>query len=222
MANHGILPHDGKNIPLKALGEAMVGSFNFSPTLVKDTVQSVAGLYGRDHIDLGDLSAHNVVEHDASLIRHDAYWVQDQTTPATDLIHDMLASATGPVSDVHPEGYLTPKDLSRCLALREARSKRDNPVYLLDVPHQFFGASNASLMYEVCEGDVKTLKTVLYEERLPDGFETSLRQRFGYSMQEFHMRSLQIYLGISPPKLPEDDIKTADAIAQARKADAED
>lgn len=84
----------------------------------------------------------------------------------------MLSSATGPVSEEHPEGHLTPKDLSRCLALREARSKRDNPVYLLDVPHQFFGASNASLMYEVCEGDVKVLKTVLYEERLPDGFET--------------------------------------------------
>lgn len=53
MANHGILPHDGKNIKLTVLGEAMVSSFNFSPSLVKDTVGSVAGLYGRDHIDLG-------------------------------------------------------------------------------------------------------------------------------------------------------------------------
>jgi hypothetical protein len=52
MANHGILPHNGKNIPLKFLGQAMVDSFNFSPSLVRDTTNSVAKLYGRDHIDL--------------------------------------------------------------------------------------------------------------------------------------------------------------------------
>jgi hypothetical protein len=52
MANHGILPHNGKDIPLKRLGEAMVDSFNFSPTLVKDTIGNVATLYGRDHISL--------------------------------------------------------------------------------------------------------------------------------------------------------------------------
>jgi len=52
MANHGILPHDGKNIPLKFLGEALVDSFNFSRSLVKDTVNNVAKLYGRERIDL--------------------------------------------------------------------------------------------------------------------------------------------------------------------------
>lgn len=52
MANHGILPHDGKNIPLKFLGEALVDSFNFSPSLVRDTVNSVAKLYGRERISL--------------------------------------------------------------------------------------------------------------------------------------------------------------------------
>lgn len=52
MANHGILPHDGKNIKLADLGTAMVDSFNFSPSLVKDTVGSVQKLYGRDTIHL--------------------------------------------------------------------------------------------------------------------------------------------------------------------------
>lgn len=80
--------------------------------------------------------------------------------------------ATGPKSEEHPEGHLTPGDLSRCLSLREARSRRDNPVFSLDIIHKFFGASNASLMYETVQGDVKTLKTILYEERFPDGFET--------------------------------------------------
>lgn len=85
----------------------------------------------------------------------------------------MLSSATGPVSSEHPEGHLTPSDLSKLLALREARSKRDNPYFQTDIKKSFFGVSNATLMYEVCRGDVRTLKTVLGEERLPDGFESS-------------------------------------------------
>lgn len=149
--------------------------------------------------------------------------------------------ATGAPSEEHPDGYLTPADLSRCLSLREARSRRDNPVYQLDFIHKFFGASNASLMYETVKGDVKSLKTILNEERLPDGFETryvsiiwfgllkarvcpnscsnlfdSLRERFGYTMKEFHMRSIEIFLGKSTPKLPADDIKTGDAVNKAK------
>lgn len=217
MANHGILPHDGKNIKLEKLGVAMVESFNFSPSLVKDTIGSVANLYGRDWIHLSDLSAHNVVEHDASLIRHDARFVPDQTEIAHDLVDDMLNLASGPVSDVHPDGYLTPADLSKCLSLRESRSKRDNTTFSLDFLHKFFGASNATLMYEVCEGDVRTLKTVLHEERLPDGFETSMRQRFGFSMKEFHMRSLEIFLGIKDLKLAADDTTTEQSIEAAKK-----
>jgi hypothetical protein len=204
MANHGILPHDGKNIPLKFLGEAMVDSFNFSPTLVRDTINNVSGLYGRDRISLSDLAAHNIVEHDASLIRHDAYFVPDQTIPAHDLIKDMLNMASGQRSQEHPEGCLKPIDLSHCLAVRAARSERDNPVFSLGIKHQFFGASNASLMFDVVQGDVQALRTILHEERFPDGFETSIRQYFGYTMKDFHMRSLEIFLGMNPPDLPAD------------------
>lgn len=148
----------------------------------------------------------------------------------------MLAAASGPKSSEHPEGYLTPDDISRALSLREARSKRDNPVFKLDLPHVFFSVSNGTLMLEV-ENDVKTLRTILHEERLPDGFESKyafcllvisisllmvcltvrrLRQRFGYTMKEFHLRSAEIILGKKTVTLPKDDIKTADAIAEAR------
>jgi len=80
---------------------------------------------------------------------------------------------------------------------------------------RFFGASNASLMYEVAGGDVKALKTILNEERLPDGFETSLRQRNGYTMKEFHLRSAQIYLGKKKLTLPADDVITQEAVKKA-------
>jgi len=84
----------------------------------------------------------------------------------------MLNMASGQRSQEHPEGHLTPSDISHCLAVRKARSKRDNPVFSLNITHQFFGASNASLMYDVVKGDVQTLRTILHEERFPDGFET--------------------------------------------------
>jgi Peroxidase, family 2 len=159
----------------------------------------------------------------------------------------MLNMASGQRSHEHPEGHLKPIDLSHCLAVREARSKRDNPVFSLGLKHRFFGASNASLMYDVVQGDVQALRTILHEERFPEGFETrfvlippsplcrlypslffvfdslisrkslhySVRQRFGYTMKDFHMRSLEIYLGITPPDLPAGDIKTTDAIKRA-------
>lgn len=176
-------------------------------------------------------------------VGHDAYFAPDQTVPAHDLINDLLNSARGPKSKEFPEGYLIVEDISRNLDIRNARSKRDNPVYKMGFVHSFFGLSNGSLMYEVARGDVRALRTILHEERLPDGFESqfvfpffsslsspcsfpvqsnewficySLRQRFGYTMKDFHTRSLEIFLGTSNNyKLPPNDVKTEDAIHRA-------
>jgi len=201
MANHGILPRDGRNISMKVLRSALEDTFNFSPTLTRNTTDSLVRLYGRDTIDLGDLCAHNVVEHDASFIRHDAYFEPNQARPARDLIQKLLASATGPATQDHPRGQITPSDLSRFFSLRMAQSKRDNPVYTLSLLHTFFGASNASLLYEALGGDVATCTTVLLEERFPEGFETSMRGRMGFTMLEFHLRSAEIALGVRSIKL---------------------
>jgi hypothetical protein len=195
MANHGILPHDGRNISMKLLDQALVDTFNFSYTLTKDTTDSIKGLFGRETIDLGDLCAHNIVEHDASFLRRDAFFEPDQRKPAKDLILSLLKSATGPVTTEHTLGTITPADLSRFFSLRIAQSKRDNPVFSMSLVHKFFGVSNASLLYESVGGDVATCHTLLLEERFPEGFETSMRSRFGFTMIDFHLRSLEIALG---------------------------
>jgi len=201
MANHGILPHDGRSISMKTLNQALQDTFNFSPTLCRNTTDSLVSLFGRDTIDLSDLAAHNIIEHDASFLRHDAYFEPNQTAPARDLIQKLLASASGPASAEHPKGYITPGDLSRFYSLRIAQSKRDNPVYSLSTLHAFFGASNASLLYETIGGDVETGTVLLLEERFPDGFETSMRGRKGFTMVDFHLRSAEIALGIRNMKL---------------------
>jgi len=201
LANHGILPRDGRNITKEMFQKALEDAFNFSPTLTRNTTNTVEGLYGRSVIDLGDLCCHNIIEHDGSLIRHDAFFAPDQTTPARDLIENLLNSASGPVSDEHPEGHITPMDLSRHLSLRFAQSKKDNPVFSISSSQKFFAASNASLLYEVFHGDVHTLRTVLLDERFPENFETSLRTRNGYTILDFTLRSIEIALGIHTVKL---------------------
>jgi len=197
MANHGILPHDGRNITMDILHRALVDTFNFSTTLTKDTTDSIEGLFGRKTIDLGDLCAHNIVEHDASFLRRDAYFEPDQRKPAKDLILSLLRSASGPITPEHPEGSVTPDDLGRFFSVRLAQSKQDNRVFSLSLAHKFFAVSNASLLYEVSGGDVAICRTLLIEERFPEGYQTRMRGRFGYTMIDFHMRSLEISLGVT-------------------------
>jgi len=195
MANHGILPRDGRNITSAMFQKALEDTFNFAPSLTRNTTNSIEGLYGRAKFDLGDLSAHNIIEHDGSLLRHDAFFAPDQTVPARDLIGTLLSSASGPVTPENPEGRVTPADLSRALTQRFAQSRKDNPVFSISASQKFFAASNASLLFETTNGDVKTLRTFLLDERFPENFETSLRGRGGYTIIEFALRSAEIALG---------------------------
>ena len=52
MANHGILPRDGKNITMPFLVEKLVKTWNASPTFCWDSCNAVVKLYKKDVIDL--------------------------------------------------------------------------------------------------------------------------------------------------------------------------
>jgi hypothetical protein len=74
MANHHIIPHDGKNLTIPVLAEALAGTFNLS--LEMGTIVSGIGLAtapdpSLGHFQLDDLNKHNAFEHDASLSRVD-------------------------------------------------------------------------------------------------------------------------------------------------------
>jgi hypothetical protein len=201
MANHGIFPHSGRGIKLTDMAQKMHECFNFSLPLCQMSTVKVAVAFGRDTIDLGDLSTHNVVEHDASFVREDEYFQPDQRVIAKTLINKMLASASGPKSADHPKGYLTPGDISRWISMRRAQSKRDNPHYTMSGEHSLFGIDNSSVITEIFGGDVQTCETVLLEERFPDGFETFTKTRHGLTIMDFHLRSAEIFFGMRPMKL---------------------
>ena len=53
MANHGILPRDGKNITMPFLVEKLEKTWNLSPTFCRDTCNAVVKLCKKEAIDLG-------------------------------------------------------------------------------------------------------------------------------------------------------------------------
>ncbi|KAK1671373.1 Chloroperoxidase [Colletotrichum godetiae] len=76
LANHGFLPHDGRNITLdiviKGLKDAMnieeaLATAAFTPALKLNSIPNA------NYIDLDMLNKHNVIEHDGSLSRRDMY-----------------------------------------------------------------------------------------------------------------------------------------------------
>jgi len=194
MANHGILPRDGRNIPYIVMGQKIRETYNFAPSFCYFVPNYMATLltrsYKHDTIDLSDLNVHNGIEHDASLCRHDIYLQPDQSKPALDLIDDLLASATG------KNNTLTPHDLSLVSAKRRREAKVKNPQFTLQTFHKLFGSSNSSTLLTIFGGRVEDLEVILKEERLPEGWESRVRNPWGLTFGAFNSTVLRVELGI--------------------------
>ncbi|XXH05349.1 hypothetical protein Hte_011775 [Hypoxylon texense] len=77
LANHGFLPHSGKAIDVNRTVYALGAALNFEPSLSEALFEAAAGtnpLPNATWFDLDHLSRHNVLEHDGSLSRQDAYF----------------------------------------------------------------------------------------------------------------------------------------------------
>lgn len=70
LANHGYLPHDGKNISQDQLVTSLMSALNFDQETAEGQFQQALSSnpeQGATTFSLDDLSRHKVVEHDASL-----------------------------------------------------------------------------------------------------------------------------------------------------------
>lgn len=145
MANHGILPHDGRNITFKELNEKVRSTFNFAASFCffvpNFSARFLNKNYSTDKFDLADLSLHanNAIEHDASLTRKDVALEADQGKPDQELVDQLLAEATGKTKDGGP--LLTKVDLSRALSKRRAQAKKENKEYSESFFHNMFGSA---------------------------------------------------------------------------------
>jgi len=71
----------------------------------------------------------------------------------------------------------------------------------MTIGHKMFGSANCAVLYEVFGGRVDDIEIMLLEERFRDGWEPRCRGRMGFTMAQFHLRTLQIELGIKPVKI---------------------
>lgn len=143
MANHGILPHDGKNITFRDLNQKVRETFNFAPSFCffvpKFSADFLDRSYWSDKFDLAELSKHNAIEHDGSLTRQDAALVPDQGKPDLELVDELLAGATGTSKD--GKQLLTKKDLSLALSKRRWAARKTNEQYSESLFHNMFGSA---------------------------------------------------------------------------------
>jgi len=192
LANHGILPRDGRNITFKHLNKAVGENYNFASTFCWYVPNVIARILGRDYetgvLDLSDIDVHNGIEHDASFTRHDSHLMPDQGKPAPDLIEELLASGTG------ANGALTKKDIARFSGKRRVEARKANGQYSLSFSHKMFGSSNASTLLTHFGGDIETLRPFLLEERLPEGWEPTITDAKGLTIMKFNKTSIPVEL----------------------------
>ncbi|KAF5392876.1 hypothetical protein D9757_000869 [Collybiopsis confluens] len=200
MANHGILPHDGKNITFTTLSETVHSTYNFAPSFCYFAPNYIAGIlkrdYSKDTFDLADLSVHNGIEHDASLTREDTFHQPDQGKPHLPFIEELLSMASGKNPKIKGDDpkavLLTSDDLARYSAKRRIEAKEHNPEFSMAIQHRMFGSSNSSTLLRICGGRVSDLRSFLIEERIPQGWESVVRARKGLTIASFNFTVLPL------------------------------
>ncbi|KAH9997117.1 Cloroperoxidase [Russula vinacea] len=235
MANHGILPRDGRNISFRELSAQVRATYNFSPSFSLYVPRYIAKILNRSYntgrFDLSDIDVHNGIEHDASLVRRDTYQQFHQGMPDGALVAALIRSATGPplssklrlqstppaqdplppnespyftvaahvakaTADFDLSRTLTRADLSRRLGERRREAQAANSQYSQDFGHKMFGSSNASTLVTIFGGRISDIYTFLTEERLPDGWESRIRDQMGLTMTTFNRTVFRVELGI--------------------------
>ncbi|THH08875.1 heme-thiolate peroxidase [Bondarzewia mesenterica] len=200
LANHGILPRDGRNIPIRMLNPTIRSTYNFAPTFCVFVPRYIAQILGRSYLndtfDLADIDVHNGIEHDASLTREDTYHSPDQSRPSVPLVKELLAAASGPPLPGSTDPTLTTADLSRVTSKRRAESMKHNGQFSLGTMHKIFGSSNSGTLVTIFGGRVDDLRTVLLEERLPEGWESRVREPMGLTLAAFQGQVLGIEMGV--------------------------
>ncbi|THH09789.1 heme-thiolate peroxidase [Bondarzewia mesenterica] len=200
LANHGILPRDGRNVPIRMLTPTLRSTYNVAPTFCVFVPRYIAQIlrrsYLNDTFDLADIDVHNGIEHDGSLTREDTRFSPDQSRPSVPLVKELLASASGPPLPGSTDPTLTAADLSRLMSKRRAESMKHNGQFSLSTFHKLFASSNSATLVTVFGGRVDDLRTWLLEERLPEGWESRVRQSMGLTIAAFQGPVLGVEMGV--------------------------
>jgi len=202
LANHGILPHDGKNIRFNELPGKVDAAFNTAPTIslfvTNIAVAMLKKNFNRDSFDLADLDLHNGIEHDASLTREDSALAPNQAKPHLPFVNELLASASA--RDRHGNVLFKSEDLSGYSTKRRVDSRAANPNFSLGLFHKFIGSLNTLFFLTIFGGRVEDLRSILIDEQIPDGWESRVRSKRGLTLTSSIFKVLGIERGIDEKK----------------------
>ncbi|KAG1722647.1 Chloroperoxidase, partial [Suillus paluster] len=198
MANHGIISRTGRGISFIELNHHLRATYNFSPTFCSFVPHFAARMlkrsYSKDTFNLEEIDLHNGIEHDASLLRLDTAFEPDQSKKHVPFIKELLAAATG--KDKNGDDVITPKDFSKMLGKRRAVARAVNKEFSLSLFHKIFGSTNASTLVTAFGGRVDDLHSFLLDERIPEGWESRVRQPYGMTMMNLNRTILRIEFGV--------------------------
>lgn len=108
---------------------------------------------------------------------------------------------------------MTKSDMSRIQGKRRAEAKATNKAYTLSLFHKLFGSSkyvipwrrrslinvnlaSSSTMLTIFGGRVDDLRSVLLDERLPQGWESRVRKPNGLTFFTFNFTVLPVEFGV--------------------------
>lgn len=147
LANHGYLPRDGRNITKDTAVVALKDGLNFEESLgelmweraIIANPESNATFF-----TLGHLNRHNVLEHDASLSRSDAYFGNN---------HMFNQSVFDASTKYWTESTITAAMMANSKIYRQVESRAFNPEYAFDSSVEDFSIGEVSAPF-VAFGDV--------------------------------------------------------------------
>ncbi|TVY56695.1 putative sterigmatocystin biosynthesis peroxidase [Lachnellula suecica] len=183
LANHAFLPHDGRNLTKETVIRALNLALGFAEDLGAIMFEQAVFVNpepNATYFTLDQLNPHNVLEHDASLSRTDAFFgnnhVFNQTVFNTTLAY-------------WPNEVITANDLANSKLFRQIVSRSTNPTYSFGANVEPFSIGEVSAPI-IAFGDMeagtcnKTFVTYFFEnERLPVELGWS-KQANGVSLAE--------------------------------------
>ncbi|KAG2060078.1 Cloroperoxidase [Suillus hirtellus] len=198
MANHGIISRSGREVSFVELNNHIQATYNFSPTFSSFVLHFLARMlkrnFSEDTFDLEEIDLHNGIEHDASLLRLDAALQPDQSMKHVPFIEELLAAVTG--KDRDGNDIITTKDCSRILGKRRAVAHAVNKEFSLSFFHKIFGSADASILATIFGGRVDDLRSFLLHERIPERWESRVRQPHGMTIINFNTTVLRVEVGV--------------------------
>ncbi|KAI0548243.1 Chloroperoxidase [Xylaria curta] len=175
LANHGYIPRDGRNITRENAVKGLADGLNFNPTLSNimfDQAIIANPEPNATYFTLDQLNKHNLLEHDASLSRTDAYFGNNHVFNET-VFNETMRYWIGPVIDANM--------IANSKVARQLSSKAFNPTYRFTALTEEFSLGEVvAPVIAFGDTDAVTVNKTLVEyffknERLP--FELGWKKR---------------------------------------------